>query len=123
MWCSYFPIKGLKVLNVKLNALAKVNGFWRDPGETVQLSDAEAKRLIDMGAAVAATGEVVAPQRDSDEVAAMKAELERLKEFERQQLAAAKAAKALAEKEEADRKAADAKAKKEAADKTKADKG
>lgn len=109
-------------MNVKLQALTKVNGFWRDPGETVTLDDAEAKRLISLGAATA-TGDVPDASVESDEVAAMKAELVRLKEFERQQLAAAEAAKALAEKEEADRKAADAKAKKEAADNAKADKG
>jgi len=109
-------------MNVTLKALTKVNGFWRDPGDTVQLSDTEAKRLIDMGAAIVASGEAIAPQGDSDEVAAMKAELERLKEVEHQHLAAAEEAKALAQKEEADRKAAEAKVKKEAADKAKADK-
>lgn len=109
-------------MNVKLKALTKVNGFWREPGETVQLSVVEAERLINMGAAVAVSGEEIAPQGDSDEVAAMKAELERLKEFERQQLAAEAEANALAQKEEADRKAAEAKAKKEASDKAKADK-
>ena len=108
-------------MNVKLKALTKVNGFWRDPGETVTLDDAEAKRLISLGAATA-TGDAPEAPVDSDEVAAMKAELERLKEIERQQLAAAEEAKALAQKEEAERKAAEAKAKKEAADKAKADK-
>jgi len=108
-------------MNVKLKAMTKVDGFWRNPGETVQLSVAEAKRLIDLGAAIV-TGDAPEAPVDSDEVAAMKAELERLKEFERQQLAAAEEAKALAQKEEAERKAAEAKAKKEAADKAKADK-
>lgn len=108
-------------MNVKLKALTKVNGFWRDPGETVTLPEKEAKRLIELNAAVA-TGDAPEAPVDSDEVAAMKAELERLKEFERQQLAAAEEAKTLSQKEEADRKAAEVKVKKEAADKAKADK-
>ncbi len=106
-------------MKVKLNTVTKVNGMWRQPGQIADLSEDEAKRLIGMGAAVAASGEVVAPQGDSEEVAAMRSELERLKEFEQKQLAAQAEAKALAEKEEAERKSAEAKAKKEAADKAK----
>lgn len=86
-------------MNVKLKALTKVNGFWRDLGETVTLSEKEAKRLIELNAAVA-TGDAPEAPVDSDEVTAMRAELERLQEFERQQLAAAQAK---AEQEEAER--------------------
>lgn len=107
-------------MKVKLNTVTKVNGVWRQPGQIAELPDEEAKRLIGLSAAVAVSGEEATPQGESDEVAAMRAELERLREIEQKQLAAEAEAKAEAEKEEADRKAAEAKAKKDAADKAKA---
>lgn len=81
---------------VKLIGMVKVGGTWRQPGEVVELPVAEAKRLIALGAADA-TGE--APAEPSADQEALLAELARLREFERQQLAAAK--------EEAGRKAAE----------------
>lgn len=90
-------------MNVTLKALTKVDGQWRKSGETVKLSDAEAKRLISLGAAITANGAEVAPAQE--DVDAMRAELVRLQEFERQQLAAVLEAKAKAEQEEAEGKA------------------
>ncbi|MGI2294172.1 hypothetical protein [Paenibacillus sp. GXUN7292] len=92
-------------MNVTLKALTKVDGQWRKSGEIIKLSDAEAKRLISMGAAITANG--TAAVTEQDDVEAMRAELARLQEFERQQLAASAEAKAKAEQEEAERKAAE----------------
>lgn len=106
---------------VKLVGIVKAGGNWRKPGEVVELPASEAQRLIALGAA-AATGE--APAEPSADQEALLAELARLREFERQQLAAAQAAQALAEKEEAERKAAEeaaAKAKTKAGAKGEAD--
>jgi|GEM_PF-3626196 hypothetical protein len=98
---------------VKLTGVTKVNGQWRQPGESVELPEAEAKRLIGINAAKATGAEPPAISPANEEIDAMRAELARLQEFERQQIAAA--AEAQAEKQEAERKAAEevaAKAKK-----------
>ncbi|WP_219930305.1 DUF7210 family protein, partial [Paenibacillus agaridevorans] len=87
---------------VKLTAVVKANGQWRKPGESVELPEAEARRLIGVNAAKATGAEPQAAQSMSEEFEALRAELARLQEFERQQLAAEADAKALAEKEEAD---------------------
>jgi hypothetical protein len=109
-------------LNVKLKAKVKVAGEWKDPGSIVELSNVEARRLLDIGAAEA-TGAESKAAPESEDLDAMRAELTRLQEFERQQLAAVQA-QALAEKEEAERKAAEeaaAKAKTKAGAKGEAD--
>lgn len=94
---------------VKLNTVVKMNGQWRQPGELVEVSAEEAQRLRKIDAASAADGAVEPIQEDVD---AMRAELARLQEFERQQLAASAEAKAEAEQEEAERKAAESAASK-----------
>lgn len=96
-------------MHVKLTALTKVDGQWRQPGETVKLPDTEARRLIGMKAAEVAGAVSPASSPVNTELESMRAELARLQEFERQQLAAAETeAKALAEKEETERKATEA---------------
>ncbi|MHA6484472.1 hypothetical protein ACX1C1_21480 [Paenibacillus sp. strain BS8-2] len=95
-------------MHVKLTALTKVDGQWRQPGETVKLPDTEARRLIRMKAAEAAGAEQLAKPTGKDEIEAMRAEITRLQEFERRQLAAEADANAIAEKEEAERKTAEA---------------
>lgn len=106
-------------MNIKLKATVKIAGDWKQAGDIAELPDKEALRLIDMGAAQAIDAPPVADKPDNSELEAMKAELARLQEFERQQLAAA--AKAAAEAEaQADREEADRKAVEEAAAKNKA---
>jgi hypothetical protein len=106
---------------VKLILVAKVNGQWRQPGEVVDLPEAEARRLITINAATATGADSQAAPESSD-LDAMRAELAELHEFRRQRLEAE--AKAQAEKEEAERKAAEeaaAKAKTKAGAKGEAD--
>lgn len=73
-------------MQVKLKSVVKVSGQWRQPGELVEVSVEEAQRLNKIGAASAADGASVTAEQD--DLAAMRAELARLQEFERQQLAA-----------------------------------
>jgi hypothetical protein len=97
----------LETMLVKLTAVVKANGQWRKPGESVELPETEARRLIGIEAAKATGAEPPVVPPVNAEVEAMRAELARLQEFERQQLAADAAAKAQAEKEESDRKSAE----------------
>ena len=100
---------------VKLTANVKANGQWHEPGESIDLPDDEAHRLIRIGAATANGAEIAVAVPENTELEAMRAELIRLQEFERHQLATAKAAeeaaeaerKAQAEREEVERKAAE----------------
>lgn len=89
---------------VKLTAKVKVGGQWRQPGESIDLPDDEAHRLIRVGAATANGTEAAVATSETAELEAMRAKLARLQEFERQQLADAQADEEAAE---AERKAAE----------------
>lgn len=96
-------------MNVKLKAKVKVDGDWKGSGDVVELPDKEAHRLIEIGAAESIGNIPTAAQASEAELDALRAEIARLQEFERQQLAAAAEAEAKAriQKEEAERKAVD----------------